>query len=306
MRALTATTVFAVTTLGAAVLSSASSIGAATDGLTSDSILAGANVEAAFSGSAVRVPDDPDAPIRTGRWAEDAAPVELAGGPAQVASAPPEPILLSRPNVPAPEQSRVAVLDSRLSGPAPTTALSVPLSRVAWAPVAPPRTVTALPRIDLTVSNREPGAPGAGLDADSGVFSEPLAIARSSPAPMFDIKRLTLRVGPSEADRKKGRWFVFAAGSGEAFGLNLVRDPLRGWRPAGWSVEQLAEFGKAQLGIGWRKGSQQLSASVARREISAYGLSREDTIFGITFSVSGKPPARTRYEQRLPRARQTD
>lgn len=302
MRALRATTVFAATTLGAAILSSASSMGAATDGLTSESMLAGANMEAAFSGSAARVSDDPDAPIRTGRWAEDAAPVELAGGPAQVAAAPPEPILLSRPAAAAPDQPRVAVLDSGLSRSAEADVASVPLSRVSWAPAARPRAYQPAPRIDLTISDHNMAAPGSGLEVSSTIFSEPLAIARST-RPVFDIKRLTLRIGPSDSVRKKGRWFVFAAGSGEAFGLNLVRDPLRGWRPAGWSVEQLAEFGKAQLGIGWRKGSRQVSLSAARREISAYGVSREDTVFGITFSVSGKPPAQTRYEQRLPRAR---
>lgn len=302
MRALRATAVFAAVTLGAAVLSSASSMSAATDGLTSDSLLAGADIEAAFSGSAARVTDDPDAPIRTGRWAEDAPPVELAGGPAQIVAAPPEPILLSRPNALAPEQRDLAVLDSRLAGPAPTGAASVPLSRVSWAPAARPQAYVSAPRIDLTISDQNMTAPGAGLDISSSVFNEPLAIARSG-RPVFDVKRLTLRIGPGDSVRKKGRWFVFAAGSGEAFGLNLVRDPLRGWRPAGWSVERLAEFGKAQLGIGWRRGAQQVSVSAARREISAYGVSREDTILGVTFSVSGKPPARTRYEQRLPRAR---
>lgn len=302
MRALRATAVFAATTLGAAVLSSASSMSAATDGLSSESLLAGADMEAAFSGSAARVTDDPDAPIRTGRWAEDAAPVELAGGPAQIATAPPEPVLLSRPNAPTPGQRDVAVLDSSLSGPAPTGAASVPLSRMSWAPAARPQTYDPAPRIDLTISDQNMTAPGAGLDVSSSVFSEPLAIARSG-RPVFDVKRLTLRIGPSDSVRRKGRWFVFAAGSGEAFGLNLVRDPLRGWRRAGWSVERLAEFGKAQLGIGWRRGAQQVSVSAARREISAYGVSREDTVLGVTFSVSGKPPAQPRYEQRLPRAR---
>ena len=88
MRALTATAVFSATVLGAVALGTVASIGAATDGLGSDSLLANARVGDAFSGATPRVADDPDAPIRTGRWAEDTAPVELAGGPgqAQVAS----------------------------------------------------------------------------------------------------------------------------------------------------------------------------------------------------------------------------
>ncbi|HRD29102.1 MAG TPA: hypothetical protein PLO65_12445, partial [Caulobacter sp.] len=81
MRARTATAVFAVTALGAAGLGAATSMSAATDGLTSDSLMADARIGDAFSGAGARVPDDPDAPITTGRWAENAAAVELAGGP---------------------------------------------------------------------------------------------------------------------------------------------------------------------------------------------------------------------------------
>ena len=302
MRARTVTAVFSATVLGAIALSTAVSIGAATDGLGSDSLLAGAKVGDVFSGQ-TQPADDPDAPIRTGRWAEDAAPVALAGGPAPTtlaAAAIPEPILLSRsPRSSAPSQLAMVQEPIQVrSLPAP---LSMPLSRVAWAPSARRQAIVDEPRINLTVSEHDVTLPGSGLDIASAVFSEPVATMRQG-RPLVDVKHLTLRISSSDSVRKKGRWFVFAAGSGEAFGLNLVRDPLRGWRPAGWSVEQLAEFGKAQLGIGWRKGSRQLAASVARREISAYGLSREDTIFGITFSVSGKPAAKTRYEQRLPAA----
>jgi hypothetical protein len=305
MRALTATAVFTVTVLGAAALSAATSMSAATDGLTSDSLIAGSRVGDAFSGMRAPVPDDPDAPIRTGRWGEDAAPVELAGGPAAaqvaVAVAPPEPIRLSRTVAQPPaDQAQLALLDVP-SPRSPSPALSVPLSRMALTTPARAPDVVPEPRIQLTISDHVPSAPGSGLDLGSSVFSEPVLAFRPT-RPAFDIKRLSLRVGPSQKVGNKGRWFVFAAGSGKAFGLNLIRDPLQGWKPAGWSVEQLAEFGKAQLGIGWRKGSRQVAASVARREISAYGMSREDTVFGISFTVSGKPPAKTRREQRLPRA----
>ena len=303
MRALTATAVFTVTVLGAAALSAATSMSAATDGLTSDSLIAGSRVGDAFSGMRAPVPDDPDAPIKTGRWAEDAPQVELAGGPAviQVAVAPPEPIRLSRPATLAPAgQAQLALLDTP-SPRAISPTLTVPLSRIALTTPSRAPDVVAEPRIQLTISDQAPSAPGAGLDVTTSVFDEPVIALRPT-RPVFDIKRFALRVGPSQKVGKKGRWFVFAAGSGQAFGLNLMRDPLRGWRPAGWSVEQLAEFGKAQLGIGWRKDSRQIAASVARREISAYGMSREDTILGISFTVSGKPPTKARHEQRLPRA----
>lgn len=304
MRARTATVVFTVTVLAAAAFGAASSMSAATDGLTSDSLIAGSRVGDAFSGASQRAADDPDAPIATGRWAENAAPVELAGGPAPVAvavavaSIAPEPIRLSHPAA-APAEARLALM---VVPTAPAGApVAVPLSRMAFSPTTDTRPAAPEPRLSLTVSDQSFAAPGAGLDATSSVFSEPLISFRPSRAGA-DGKRLALRVGPSQTVGKKGRWFLFAAGSGQAFGLNLLRDPLRGWKPAGWSVEQLAEFGKAQLGIGWRKDSRQVAASVARRELGAYGISREDTVFGVTFTVSGKPPAKTRFEQRLPRA----
>lgn len=303
MRAITARVVFAATVLGAAALGAASSMSAATDGLSSDSLLADARMGQAFGGSAPRPADDPDAPITTGRWAENITPVELAGGPGTVAVATstpaPEPILLSR-SAASPEAGRLALLEP--TAPALTSApLSVPLSRMALAPTPVAQKAAPEPRISLTISDREFTAPGSGLDIASSVFSEPLLAFRPSRSPL-DVRRLALRVGPSKAVGRKGRWFIFAAGSGQAFGLNLLKDPLHGWKPAGWSVEQLAEFGKAQLGIGWRRDSRQIAISAARREMGAYGISREDTVFGISFTVSGKPPAKTRYEQRLPRA----
>jgi hypothetical protein len=290
----------AATVLTVVGLSSASSIGAATDGLTSDSMLANANIGAAFSGGE-RVPDDPDAPVRTGRWVEDTPEaVALAGGPTQTAAAATAPEVIRIPTPRAAPTVQFAALDADQA--IASAQFSIPLSRVALTPTHI-RTPRAEPRVTLVVVNQNPVSPGSGLDVTSGVFSEPLAAAappQSSPA--FDMKRLTLRVTSNPKVGKKGRWFVFAAGSGEAFGLNLIRDPLRGWKPAGWSVEQLAEFGKAQLGIGWRKGARQFSLSAARREIGAYGVSREDTVIGVSFSVSGRPPATPRYEQRLPKA----
>lgn len=300
MRALKATGLMAATVLTVVGLTSASSIGAATDGLTSDSMLANANIGAAFSGGE-RVPDDPDAPVRTGRWVEDTPEaVALAGGPAQTEAAATAPEVIRIPPPKAAPAVQFAALDADQA--LASAQFSIPLSRVALTPT-PVRTPRAEPRVSLVVVNHSPVSPGSGLDVTSSVFSEPLAaVAPPQSSPVFDMKRLSLRVTSNPKVGKKGRWFVFAAGSGEAFGLNLIRDPLRGWKPAGWSVEQLAEFGKAQLGIGWRKGARQFSLSAARREIGAYGVSREDTVIGVSFSVSGRPPARPRYEQRLPKA----
>jgi len=265
-------------------------------------LVAGARVADAVSGSVRRVADAPDALIATERWGENGAPVELAGGPApsQVAAAAPEPILLSRTVAPsAPTRVASAAPERAMA----LTPLSVPLSRLSWAPVTKSRAAPEPePRISLTISDQAVVPTGAGLEIGSNSFSEPVVAMRPPSSPL-DLKHLALQVTSNERVRGKGRWFLFAAGSGQAFGLNLLRDPVRGWKPAGWSVERLAEFGKAQLGIGWRKGSRQIALSAARREISAYGISREDTVLGVTFTVSGRKPDKTRFEQRLPQAR---
>jgi hypothetical protein len=294
MRAIAATSLIGVTVLMAVGLSAASSVGAATDGLTSEAILAQARIGQTFAGGAPRVTDDPDAPIRTGRWDDAPAPevaVALAGGPAP-AKAAPAPVLATAALTPPPSAEAVA----RAAGASP-----VIKSRVALASVRSDR-LDGGPRMQLSVATDvDPTAPGSGLALSDTFKGESFVPRSAQPEARFDARRLLVSISPSADDKKKGRWFVFAAGSGEAFGLNLVRDPARGWRPAGWSVERLAEFGKAQLGIGWRKGDRQVAVSAARREIGAYGVKREDTVFGVTFTVSGKPTKAPRYEQRLPK-----
>lgn len=297
MRVIAATGLTGVIVLAAVGLSAASSIGAASDGLTSETMLSDAKFGAAFSGADARVPDDPDAPIRTGRWDQAPAPVlALLGGPADTSPTTPVRTPVDRPTIQmaalTPPPSAQALADA-IAAPSPVIKSRVALDTVSS------RVLAGGPRITLTASSdRDATDMGSGLAIDSDAFA-PRQARDSQP---FDAKRLLLSIAPQPADRKKGRWFVFAAGSGEAFGLNIVRDPARGgWRRSGWSVERLAEFGKAQLGIGWRRGDRQIAVSAAQREIGAYGVKREDTVFGVSFTVSGKPPARVKFEQRLPK-----
>ena len=301
MRAIAAASLTGVVVLVTMAVSAASSIGAATDGLTSDSMLANAQFGQAISGGG-RVPDDPDAPIRTGRWDSAPPPVlALLGGPA--ADAP-----VSTP-VTRPPTDRTTVQLAALTPPPSAEAQARGLtgrpavirSRVALASVSP-KVLAGGPTLRVAVStDRDATDIGSGLALEDrgGAAFAPRPARSSQP---FDAKQLLLSIAPSPADRAKGRWFVFAAGSGEAFGLNIIRDPVRGsWRRTGWSVERLAEFGKAQLGIGWRQGDRQVAVSAARREIGAYGYKREDTVVGVTFTVSGKPIKAPRFEQSLPR-----
>ena len=106
------------------------------------------------------------------------------------------------------------------------------------------------------------------------------------------IKRLSVNasalMGKSETsaqDVHRGRWMLFAASSGKALGLNLIRDSLGGWRGAGWSQERLARYGTHQLGVGWRKDNKQISLSATRRKLSAQDFSEKDVVYGVSLSI---------------------
>jgi hypothetical protein len=264
-------------------------------------MLAKAEFGQAFSGGG-RVPDDPDAPIRTGRWDDAPAPVlALLGGPA--ADSP-----IAPPTIQAPASRstiQLAALTPPPSAEAQARGLSarpaVIRSRVALASVSP-KVLAGGPTLRVSVStDRDATDIGSGLAIEDR--SSPAFVPRPArPSQPFDAKQLLLSIAPSPVDQGRGRWFVFAAGSGEAFGLNIIRDPVRGsWRRTGWSVERLAEFGKAQIGVGWRQANRQVALSAARREIGAYGYKQEDTVVGVTFTVSGKPIKAPRFEQSLPK-----
>lgn len=225
--------------------------------------------------------NDPDAPIRTGRWAEDRPRVELAGGPAP--STPNSAVIKLAASAPPSTGLPTGGMSPR---PITLAALLPPSARSALQPAARPVRLSQ-PRILLSLGAPSGANPGSGLAMGDDGFNNP-AVRAVRPLPKSRSLLVQLQAKP---DRSKGRWFIFAAGSGEAYGFNLIRDPFTGWKKSGWSVEQLAEFGKAQIGIGWRKGRAQIAATAARREIGAYGVSREDTVFGITFSLSGARPS---------------
>ncbi|CAN7191770.1 DUF2219 family protein [Phenylobacterium sp. LjRoot219] len=88
----------------------------------------------------------------------------------------------------------------------------------------------------------------------------------------------------------KGRWYLFAAASGRAVGLNMLRSGA-GWDRAGWTTDESSTLvGDAQVGVGWRKGAMQTSLGVLHREAKAqhayYGYQSEgDTLVAFSFAV---------------------
>jgi len=87
-----------------------------------------------------------------------------------------------------------------------------------------------------------------------------------------------------------GRWYLFAAASGRAVGLNMLRDE-HGWDRAGWSTDPTGSLvGDAQVGVGWRKGDLQSSFGVIHREVKGRHMifgqeTRDDTVAAFTFSI---------------------
>jgi len=90
----------------------------------------------------------------------------------------------------------------------------------------------------------------------------------------------------------EGRWYMFAAASGKAVGLNM-RNHLNSWGGAGWSMDASSTLvSDAQLGVGWRKGPMQTSLGYLYREVKGEHMlwgqeTRDDSV--VAFSLSIKP-----------------
>lgn len=304
-----------LTATSVAGLSAVSVNGAGSDGLSDTSLMKSANFSTIFSGGSAsdRISDDPDAPIRTSRFdAPTASRIELAGGspPAEAVGE----VAMAANVTPTTARDTAVQLAAAEAQPDPADAL---LKRFVG-PATPPESRPAIRmaalasaggpgaafrsdarpfgmfspgrRVSLSLTTDEtPLNPGSGLSIGSRDSRQnpaaPLALPRSK---LFDARRFGLQVDVSPEASRKGRWFLFAASSGDAFGFNLFGDPAKSGRKRGsWSVEKLAEYGKLQLGVGWRKGAMQISGVATQREIGAYGYQREDTVLGLSFTISG-------------------
>lgn len=90
----------------------------------------------------------------------------------------------------------------------------------------------------------------------------------------------------------RDRWYLFAAASGRAVGLNMLRQE-GDWSSGGWSQDPTSSLvGDAQVGLGWRKGAMQTSFGYVHRKIkmkeAVMGLdTQEDSV--VAFSFSFKP-----------------
>jgi hypothetical protein len=112
-------------------------------------------------------------------------------------------------------------------------------------------------------------SPHAGLGvSNGGGAAEAGAMVRFG----SDLGRgVANKLGLHEVDRStyagKGRWYIFAAASGQAVGLNMTPG-APGMPHNSWSSESTsALISDAQAGVGWRKGDMQASFGYVHREI---------------------------------------
>jgi hypothetical protein len=115
--------------------------------------------------------------------------------------------------------------------------------------------------------------PHAGLGVSSaGGAAEAGAMVRFGTDLGRDAAR---KLGLHEVDGAsyggRGRWYLFAAASGQAVGLNMT--PGAPGLPKGaWSAESTsALISDAQAGVGWRKGAMQASVGYVHRDIQLRG-----------------------------------
>lgn len=134
------------------------------------------------------------------------------------------------------------------------------------------------------------GVTNLGGSAEAGAMVQLSKAASLSESAADRLKSLGLRDGARFGDR--GRWYLFAAASGRAVGLNMLHNE-GGWDRAGWSQDNASTLvGDAQLGVGFRKGPMQTSLGYIHREVKGQNMiwgqdTKADSM--VAFSLSIRP-----------------
>jgi hypothetical protein len=135
--------------------------------------------------------------------------------------------------------------------------------------------------------------PHAGVGVSNlGGSAEAGATVRISRDAQAAERLRDLGVGDGASFGDRGRWYLFAAASGRAVGLNMLHGDS-GWNRAGWTTDATSSLvGDAQLGVGWRKGPMQTSFGYIHREVKGQHMiwgqeTKQDSL--LAFSLSIKP-----------------
>ncbi|MGR4862621.1 lipid A-modifier LpxR family protein [Caulobacter sp. LARHSG274] len=101
----------------------------------------------------------------------------------------------------------------------------------------------------------------------------------------------SLGVSDGRAFGDRGRWYVFAAASGQAVGLNMLRSADGDWSRAGFTSDSSSKLvGDGQAGVAWRRGAMQASFGYVHRKIRAkdqiMGMAtQKDEMVALSFSL---------------------
>ena len=132
---------------------------------------------------------------------------------------------------------------------------------------------------------------GVGMSNEGGLAEAGATVRLSQKlddAAKERLKAMGVRDGAEMGGQ--GRWYVFAAASGRAVGLNMLRGE-NGWNRGGWTTDPSSKLvGDAQLGLGWRRGAMQTSFGYIHRTVKGQHMimgqkSEADSLVAFSFSV---------------------
>ena len=84
------------------------------------------------------------------------------------------------------------------------------------------------------------------------------------------MSRLGFEASDTSSFAGRGRWYLFAAASGRAVGLNMLPTAQGGLQRGGWSSEPTnAIVSDAQAGLGWTRGMVQASFGYVHRAVKS-------------------------------------
>ena len=152
--------------------------------------------------------------------------------------------------------------------------LGAPFARSDLRPLAPGLTTLrfqpghGLVRHEPASQTPPPGAPGFAAGPSSVAITIPLALERRRG------KSARWRLRDGRAFGAQPRWFLFAAARGRALGYSFLGDSEHG--TGGLALERGGFFGEAQVGLGWRRKSTQVSLSFVQQEIDVRLFDVED------------------------------
>ena len=136
-------------------------------------------------------------------------------------------------------------------------AASLPTSRSAWTVSGDTYDVDFSPHAGVDWTN-------AGASAEAGG----MVSVGVHPPGSGDHAALGLRTAGGAAPGAHGRWFLFAAASGQVVGMNMAPGALAGPQSSMWMTEGGETLiSDAQAGLGWRRGMLQASVGYVHREI---------------------------------------